>query len=177
MSHMMPIDSWLSAQRERFPFKCTFSSQRFGMDIECKVFSKGADVPWDHWEQIRARAGGDVFMEPRFLSVVETTMSDVSQLWYVIFYLGSGSPVACTCLSTLRVNLTVIATPGIQQVIKRLQRAAPSLLHLNILFCGLPVSLGQKNLLFTAEADKPVVVAQLDELIAKLARTHYAWFI
>jgi len=142
-----------------------------------KIFHSAEDLPWDDWEQIRTRGNGDVFMDHRFLSVVETTMSDVSQLWYVLFYTDSGKPIACACLSTVRVDPVIIAGSRTRRFMKGLWRLAPSLLHINVLFCGLPVSLGQKSLLFTPEADIADVLAQLDDLIAALANEHGAWFI
>jgi len=116
-------------------------------------------------------------MDPRFLSIVETTMRDVSQLWFIVFYLESGEPIASASLSTFRVYLTVVATPRIRRLIKTLRRFAPSLLHVNILFGGLPISLGQKNLLFTPEADTTAVVARLDDIIADVTKQHHVWFI
>lgn len=147
------------------------------MSITSRIFCSTKDLPLEDWERIRNRCNGNIFMDHRFLSVVETTMGDVVQVWYVLFYDGSGEPIACACLSTFRVDLAIIAGSGTRRILERLRRLAPSLLYMKVMFCGLPVSLGQKGVLFTPEAEVMDVLAELDELTIALANEHNAWLI
>ena len=151
------------------------------MEITTRIYhSSTEEMPWQDWEQVRHHAkGGDTFMgmSPRFLACIEQSMNDISQLWYVLFYSDTGTPIASACLSTLRVDLVAIADAGTRRAIGALRKLLPSLCHLNVLFCGLPVSLGQKNLLFTPEADPKAVLAALDRLLTTIARQQKAWFI
>ena len=66
--------------------------------LTCRTFSRCDDVPWADWERARTHGGENLFMDLRFLALIEATMSDVSTIRHVIVYGPSGEPVACTCL-------------------------------------------------------------------------------
>lgn len=147
------------------------------MSVTSEVYRSVRDLPMDQWEQVRSRCSGPVSMDHRFLSVIENTMGDVAQLWYALFFSGHHAPVACACMSILRVDLTTLAGPGTQRVSGFVRRFAPDSLYRNILFCGLPISLGQQGLLLTPEADTVGVLAELDMLMTALAHEHHASLI
>ena len=120
-------------------------------------------------------------MDPRFLACVESSITSASNIWYVLFYAESGAVIASACLSNLQVDLAIVAGPGVQRTMEKLRKLIPSLLYMNVMFCGQPISLGQKNLLFTPQARlqaKPQeILAELDELMRKLARKEKGRFL
>jgi hypothetical protein len=123
----------------------------------------------DDWNDVCARASASVFMDPRFIRTVETTLSDTGSFWHVIVYDRQRVPVACASLSMFRVDLAIIASGRTKQVVQRLRGLAPSVLHVNVLFCGLPVSVGQNSLAMTPAADAGEIVRVLDTLMLTLA--------
>lgn len=150
------------------------------MGISTKIFhSSKQDIPWDDWESVRRQAKGGMIigMEPGFLTSIEHSMVETSKLWYVIFYSENNTPVAAACLSTLRVDMGVVAGAGVQRTVEKLRKLIPSLLNMNIMFCGIPVSLGEKSLLFTEQANPDEILNELDKLVTDLARQQKASFI
>lgn len=150
------------------------------MGITSKVYHSSAEeMPWDDWEKVRKQSKGGMIigMEPGFLTSIEHSMAEFSKVWYVLFYSESGTPVAAACLSTLRVDLAIMAGSGVQRTVEQLRKLSPSLFNLNIMFCGIPVSLGEKSLLFTPQVNPDEVVAELDKLVISLARQQKASFI
>lgn len=147
------------------------------MGITCKVYHfTGTDLPWADWEQVRQQAAGDtVTMGQRFLHCVECSISNPDKMWYVLVY-DDGRPLASACLSSMSVDLGIIAGPGVQRFLGRVRKLFPPFLILRVLFCGLPISLGQKSLLFTREADTAVILPLLDELVVKLAHNNRTQF-
>jgi hypothetical protein len=134
-----------------------------------ELFDSIASVNLDDWSAVCAGVGSSAFMDPRFIRTVETTMADVASFWHVIFYDQQGVPVACASLTVFRVDLAIIAGGRTKQIVQRFRRLVPSLMHVNMLFCGLPVSVGQNSLAVTSAADAGEVVRMLDTLMLTLS--------
>ena len=149
------------------------------MGVITKVYhSSDQSLPWQDWESVIELSNEDAFtMDPRFLACVESSITSASKIWYVLFYADDGTPVASACLSNLQVDLAIIAGPAVQSAMEKLRKLLPSLLYMNVMFCGQPVSLGQKNLLFTPQANAEEVLAELDRLMCKLAREEKGRFL
>ena len=149
------------------------------MGVTTKVYhSSDKSLPWQDWEKVIKQSKEDAFtMDPRFLTCVEFSITSSSNIWYVLFYSESGTPVASACLSNLQVDLAIVAGPGVQRAMEILRKLIPSLMYMNVMFCGQPVSLGQKNLLFTPQARPEEILAELDELMRKLARKEKGRFL
>ena len=116
-------------------------------------------------------------MDPRFLACVESSITSASNIWYVLFYAETGAVVASACLSNLQVDLAIVAGPGVQRAMEKLRKLIPSLLYMNVMFCGQPISLGQKSLLFTPQARPQEILVELDELMRQLARKEKGRFL
>jgi hypothetical protein len=149
------------------------------MGVTTKIYhSSDQSMPWQDWEQVIRQSNDDAFsMDPRFLTCVESSITGASKIWYVLFYSDSGTPIASACLSNFQVDLAIVAGPAVQRTMATLRRLMPSLLYMNVMFCGQPVSLGQKNLLFTPQASPEEVLAELDGLMFRLARQEKGRFI
>jgi hypothetical protein len=149
------------------------------MGITTKVFHfSDQSIPWHEWEHVIKQSNGDLFMvDPRFLACVERSICSKNKIWYVLFYSENGSPVALSCLSTLATDLAIISGSGLQRIMDRLRKIFPSFLYLNFLYCGQPISLGQKGIFFTSNARRNEILAELDNLMSKLARQEKAKFI
>ena len=141
------------------------------MGVTTQVYhSFDRSIPWQDWETVIELSNEDSFaMDPRFLACVENSITGSSKIWYVLFYADNSTPVASACLSSLQVDLAIIAGPAVQRAMEKLRKLLPSSLFMNIMFCGQPVSLGQKNLLFTPQAKPEEILAELDRLMCKLA--------
>ena len=141
-----------------------------------RIFDSIADASNEDWERC-FRAMPTVFMDRKFLLTVEKTLGNESKFWHVIFYDTDLEPVAWTSLCTFRVDLTTLASSAVKRIFEVGRHVLPSLARMKILFCGLPVSVGQKHLLFATTADPRVVLQLLDKILDDLAVRGNARFI
>ncbi len=141
-----------------------------------RIFDSIADASNEDWERC-FRAMPTVFMDRKFLLTVEKTLGNESKFWHVIFYDTDLEPVAWTSLCTFRVDLTTLASSAVKRIFEVGRCVLPSLARMKILFCGLPVSVGQKHLLLATTADPRVVLQLLDKILDELAVRENARFI
>ena len=139
------------------------------MTYSYRLYHSIEAVNLNHWQQIAELNPKKICLDYRFLISLEKSMSTVSQFWYVLFYHESEIPQACACLSTLKSDLTIISHPSVKTVIKLIRQFFPNWLYWNILFCGLPISIGHNALGFSANADYIEILRQLDQLMQSIA--------
>jgi predicted N-acyltransferase len=125
-----------------------------------------------------ARACGttdNLFLDRRFITAVESSLSDAgSRLSHVIFRDDTGAPVACASLCLYPVDLSVLAGERIKRWVLRLRRVFPAFGFVRVLFCGLPVSIGQSSLGFADGCDAAAVIALLESVMRGVARREKA---
>jgi predicted N-acyltransferase len=142
-----------------------------------RIYDSIQELDLDSWQQIFYKTNNTVFMDIDFLSVVEKSMQDVSKFWYIIFYDQSGSPHACTCLSSFKVDPLILAHQQVKKITYFFRKFYDKFLYITILFCGLPISLGQNHLLFIPEANQVKIIELLEDIMQGLARTEKASLI
>ena len=120
------------------------------MPYRCQVFHPFDQVDVAAWQQVRSASTASIFMDPRFIAGVETSMKQSCRFWYVIIYHDDGRPVACAGLAALTIDLTDLADPRLAWVIERLPLLS-RFQRLKVLFCSLPGSPGEKSLALDAD--------------------------
>src|SRR6476620_3315933 len=113
-----------------------------------RVFNSIDEVDLAAWERVRSESGGSIFMDPRFIASVETSMKEDCRFWYVIVYDGDGRPAACAYLTAMTIDLAGLADPRLASIIR--PRGLTRLRRLKLFICGLPGSPGEKNLALTS---------------------------
>lgn len=142
-----------------------------------KLFNSINEVTSDDWNSVCQNSKEDLFMDLRFISTVESTMSQYSKFWHVIFYDNEDVPVACTSLCRFDVDLFIFTNAHIKKAGNFFRSMFPSFMTFKILFCGLPVSIGQNHLRLTPQADHDAVMKILDQILQELAQSEKSWFI
>ena len=112
------------------------------------VYSYQVDL--DAWQRVRSENDASIFMDPRFIRVVETSMEQC-RFWYVIVYDDAGRPVA--------LSLIIRCVPVV----------LPRFRELKVLFCSLPGSPGQKSLAVTPTHESAQILSALDATMSRLA--------
>ncbi|MDM9384585.1 GNAT family N-acetyltransferase [Chlorogloeopsis sp. ULAP01] len=130
-----------------------------------KLYNSILDVDLDDWKQVCQTSDSNVYMDIGFLLTIEKTMAGFSKFWYVIFYDQNGNPSACTSLSTFKADLGVVASKSTKEFITHVRRLLPSFLYLNVLFCGLPISIGKNHLIFVENANQELILKLLDSIM------------
>jgi predicted N-acyltransferase len=139
------------------------------MPYRCRVFDSIGDVDLDAWRRVCADSGASIFMDPRFIAAVETSMKPDCRFWYVIVDGVDGRPAACACLTAMTIDLLDFTDPRVAWVIRHGPKILSRLRHLKVLFCSLPGSPGDKSLAFASASASPQILPALDGLMDKLA--------
>jgi predicted N-acyltransferase len=148
------------------------------LSLQCQVQESIADVDRDEWRRVCRLGGGTVFMDPRFVAAAERSLAEQSRFWNVVISRASdGEKVACACLSTFRLDLSLLADPVTKRWLARLRTLRPSLARPKILFCGLPVSVGRNQLAMTPHDDPAAVGRALDSAMEEIARRENVDFL
>lgn len=117
-------------------------------------------------------AGGNPFLDLRFLQAVEESFRADARLWYAIFRDEFGTPVACTCFSRYLVDGALLAPPAAQRFFAAVRRVWPSCFKFRILLGGLPVSTCGNVLAVARPVDDERLAASLNEVAEGLARAN-----
>ena len=138
------------------------------MSYSYRVFDSIAEVELSAWQRVCADSSASIFMNTRFMASVEASMKQSCRFWYLIIY-DDGRPVACAGLSTMAVNLADLADPRLAWVLKHTP-VLSKLQKLNVLFCSLPGSPGEKSLALTRPEQSAQVLSVLDGIMHDLAK-------
>ena len=138
------------------------------MGVGCRVFESIAEVDMVAWERVRWESGASVFLDPRFIAGLETSMKQSCRFWYVIVY-DNGHPVACAGLAAMAIDLANFSDPRLAWIIKHAPKWLSRLRQLKALFCGLPGSPGGKSLALVKPSAGPQVLSALDKVMCNLA--------
>lgn len=127
------------------------------------------DVEETAWDSINGSR--DVFHSHRFIRSVEAARVEESEFWYLLFFSGE-ELVATAVLSAFTVSLDLFVGGGTAKVIQRMRRWLPDFMKIRILMCGLPVSLGQRNLVIRDRRRMLEVDAVLVKEMSDICREH-----
>ena len=147
------------------------------MSYSYRIFDSIAQVPPGDWERVCTAGGANVFTSPRFLRVIEQSLAHECRMWHVVFHDDGGEPVACATICSDAVDVCLMAAPWVRRLVACCRRAMPRLGRFNVLFCGVPVSVGQNPIVYTDAADVQAVVRTLDAVLADIARRCGAGFV
>src|SRR5258708_37073405 len=87
-----------------------------------RVFNSIGAVDLTAWERVRSESGGSIFMDPRFIAAVETSMKEDWRFWYVIVYEGNGRPAACACRTAMTIDLAGLSDPRLASILRPVPR-------------------------------------------------------
>ena len=86
----------------------------------------------------------DLYHRHEFVGIIEDAQIENSKFWYLLIY-NNDELVATVCLSAMEMSLDLLIE-GELKWIKAIRKIWKKFLKVNILMCGLPISLGQKNI-------------------------------
>jgi hypothetical protein len=130
-----------------------------------RVFDSIEQVDLSAWEHVRAAGGSSIFIDPGFMTAVESSMKQDYRFWYAIAEEDGGRPAACGALCAMTIDIADVTGQGVASVLRRLPEPLSRIRQLKGLFCGLPGSPGQNSLaVISADA-----LAALDQAIGEVA--------
>lgn len=137
--------------------------------IKAKRFDSIHDIDESLWNSIISKA--QFFHDYRFVQAVEEAKIEESRCWYLLFYDGERL-VGSAALSAFKVSLDLFLGRTAQKIIRRLRRWFPNLFRIDILFCGLPISIGKHNLVIGDSSYTEEILNSLAGEMEALSRDH-----
>jgi Acetyltransferase (GNAT) domain len=136
------------------------------MAYSFRIYDAIAHCPPEDWNQVCRSAGAGIYMRPDFISVVETAFAQENRFWHLVFYDEEAVPVACTSACMFNVDLVTLAGPRLKKAVQAVRWYLPEWAKTKVLFCGLPVSLGQNHLAIRPGTDCEQLLRLLDTVLA-----------
>jgi predicted N-acyltransferase len=111
--------------------------------LTIKRFESIHDIEESLWNSINL--SNEFFHHHRFIQSIEDAEMDGCKFWYLLFYSGDRL-VGSAALSAFRVSLDLFLGETSQTLIRGVRRLFPGFFKIDVLFCGLPISIGKHNL-------------------------------
>lgn len=118
-------------------------------ELRVERFASIHEIPESVWDGLLAEDWP--YNTHRLIRAVEDARVESSRFWYLLFYDGD-RPIASAVLSAFTVSLGIFLS-------KRLER----FLGIDVLFCGLPASFGQSNVVLT-DGVLPLLVREMESI-------------
>jgi predicted N-acyltransferase len=146
------------------------------MSYCASLYSTVGEVPAGDWDSL-CTDPSDPFMDRRLLAAVEKSMSADGRFFYVIIRDGDGRPMASAATCSYRIDGGILTGTRVKRFLHFMRRWWPNYMRLKILFCGLPLSAGQKHFKIHPEADPALAIRALADVLRSLARQERAWIV
>ena len=119
------------------------SLNRDPTNIHVKCFRSISEIGEHLWDNVHQQQ--DFFHSYKFLLCIEKSRIENCQLWYLLFYRGE-KVIGSAVLSLFEIRLDLFAGKTLQKVSYVFREVFPNFLKINVLFCGLPISIGKNTL-------------------------------
>ena len=135
------------------------------LSLESKVYKSIQEVSREEWDLINSP--GDIFHTYTFLKDIEDAKVENSAFWYMMIY-NEKKLIATAVLSAFIINLDIFIPTG--AFIRGVRKIWPGFLKIKILMCGIPASLGQKNIVIVDMQYKNQVIKIVSDEMNKISK-------
>ena len=125
------------------------------------------DISSAEWDRLNAPQG--IFCTHRFLRIVEKARVENARFYYVLVYSGK-KLVGTAVLSRFVVSLDLLITRRVQYVCAIIRKIWPTFMRVQILFCGIPISIGKHTLAFGDEVSPRDILPSIFGCMKEVAR-------
>ncbi len=141
-------------------------------DVKCgmyqlKAFTTINDIEEFLWDSILSE--NSLFHSYRFVKVIEDSRVENSRFWYITIY-KNGQLITTCCFSAFTMSLDLFLVEPLKNLILFFRKIYLNLLRINVLFCGLPISIGTSNLKIVHTEPDPMILKLIADLMDKIAR-------
>jgi len=135
--------------------------------LQVRRFSSIHEIPEKLWDSLLEDS--HPYHAHRLIRAVEDARVEDSRFWFLLFCDGDRL-VASAVLSAFTVSLDIFLGKSLQKLAALARRWFPRFLRIDILFCGLPASFGQSNLLLAHDAPTRLVIELLVREMERISR-------
>lgn len=136
---------------------------------ECQLFRSIDDVNAAEWLNV-CRGSGNMYLDPRFLKVVESSFISESRFWYALYRDDEGLAVAASCFSSYRIDVALMAPLAVQKCVAAVRLVWPGFFKFQVLLGGMPLSSATSYLAISERANVDRILASLNDTAVRLAR-------
>jgi len=134
------------------------------MSLNVTRFTSIHEVDESLWDSLNAEV--DLFHTYRFIRSIEDAEIENSRFWYLLFS-EDDDVVASAALSSFTISLDLFMGKRAQGLVRTIRRILPRFCRIEVLFCGLPISIGKHGIAFADHSRKQEVILRLvDEMRA-----------
>ena len=134
--------------------------------LKAKLYATIHEIDETQWNSLLDAE--DLYHRHEFVSIIEDAQIENSDFWYLLVY-ENDQLTATVCLSAFEMSLDLLMV-GDRKWIGIVRKIWPKFLKVNILICGLPISLGQKNIKIKAGSDTEGILQLVTEKMLSIAR-------
>lgn len=132
--------------------------------LNVRRFSSIHDIPESLWDGLLNHA--HPYHSHRLIRAVEDARVENARFWYLVFQDGDRA-VATAALSAFTVSLDLFLGKGFQRIAALARREFPRFLRIDVLFCGLPASFGQSNLVLSQDLSLLSLLVEEMEILSQ----------
>src|SRR5690349_20080033 len=101
------------------------------MSYSYHIYTSASEIPYKDWNIVSSHSPYFVFMDYRFLMIVEHSLKSTTKFWYILFY-SNQIPIACTVFSLFPIDISIISGQLIKRTVNTIRRLYPSFLKLKV---------------------------------------------
>ncbi|NNE02819.1 MAG: GNAT family N-acetyltransferase [Flavobacteriaceae bacterium] len=124
------------------------------------------DIESDLWDSLVPP--DEIYQKHDFICLLEGAKENGTDHWYVLIY-KEGLLVATACIIQFRIELDCLMQ-GNKFWIKKIRRFFKNFMTMDVLICGLPISLGQRNIVIRDRSDTGDVIELISTYMKKIAK-------
>lgn len=135
--------------------------------FQIKSFHSVQEINEIAWNSINTHE--DIFHSYSFLRALEDAKVENSDNNYLMIY-HAGDLCATAVITSFTVNLDIFIQA--KKVVNAVRKFYPGWLYIKMLICGIPASLGQKNIVIKESQDPEPILALIADFMNKQAEKH-----
>ena len=128
------------------------------------------------WDELACASDSGILMSHAFVAAVEEAFENHARFTHVVLR-DEGRAVACGSFCAFPIDLDLLADGFERRITGVLSKRMPFMMRKTILFCGLPVSVGAKQLAIAPGASHEEILRAMHEVTVSLARREHAPYI
>jgi predicted N-acyltransferase len=143
---------------------------------QASIYEKINQCNAHEWDEIVRASLADILMSHGFVAAVEEAFENQARFTHAVLY-DDGRAVACGSFCAFPINLDLLAEGFARRLTEILNKQVPSMMRKKIVFCGLPVSVGARQLAIVPGARHEDVLRTMHEIAVSFARREHAPYI
>ena len=134
--------------------------------LKIKLYQSIYDINHELWDSLLNEE--DIYHSHEFISLVEDSEDEGSKFWYLLIF-DNANLVSTACLCKCSISLDVLSNRS-SFWINTIRKYYNNFMIVDVLMCGLPISLGQNNVVIRNGFEKVPVLNLISDTMKEIAK-------